>query len=70
MEAPTEFNTPEWPEIHSAFIELSEDIDGMKVTIDNTDGDFFIGHETEGIPLNVFQQISTLEKIMWPLLIH
>ena len=37
VEAPTEFNRREWPEIQEAFEELSEAIDGLKVPIDDVE---------------------------------
>ena len=37
VEAPTEFNRREWPEIQEAFEELSEAIEGMKIPIDNVE---------------------------------
>ena len=55
VEAPTEYNRREWKEVTAAFDELTEAIEGMKVPVENTDGDFIIqdeimlGHETKGI---------------------
>ena len=37
-----------WQEVSSAFDELREAIDGLKIPVDNTDGDFIIEEVTEG----------------------
>ena len=52
VEAPTEYNRREWKIVKEAFDDLSDAIEGMKIPVENADGDFIIEQETEGI-LNI-----------------